>query len=836
VISGTPTLVGSYSFTISATDGLGAVGSTAYTVDIGSVTLTLAPASLPNGTYGVAYSQTITASGGNGSYTYSVLGSLPAGLSINPSTGVISGTPTALGTFPITVNVVDSAGNSGSQGYDITIDSVTLSIAPTTLPPASINGPYSQALTVTGGSGSYTCAVTSGSLPAGITLNSATCTLSGQATTLGSFSFTITATDSAGNTGSRSYSLQVLDALVLNPASLPDGTWGVAYDQAVSGAGGDGTYSYAVTAGALPNGLSLDGASGAISGTPSLVGSYSFTVTVTDGLGDTASQAYTVEIVGVALTITPANLPDGEVALAYSQALTVTGGSGSGYTCAVTAGALPAGITLNAANCTLSGTPTAEGAFSFTITATDSGGNTGSQAYSLQIGAALVITITPSTLPDGEAGEAYSEQLSADGGVAPYTFAVSAGALPAGLTLNGSTGVISGTPTAFGDFSFTVSATDADGRVGTQAYTLTIEGRPDPTRDPELIGLIYGQFGLARRFGEGQIMNVMRHLEGNRSAFRCGLSADLGLSGDNDSRGRNSLDPEDNQARSGVTLGTAGEECDETLPKLGYWVSGSLSDDDYRGQDFTSDAVSAGIDAKFSDKLMAGAAVGFGWGESEFGSNGTHSDADATTFMAYLSYNAIGRLYVEAMVGGGDLSIDSDRYVSYDGSMVSGSRNGSLTMGSIGVAGDMIDSDKVLLTGYLRYDMVKVDLDRYEERGSTQLALGFGSADQSVNSLVFGGRAAYTLSRSWGLLTPMVRAEYRARAVGNYRQDMAYLDLPGIEYSLRQASDKEGSLSLSLGFEALIQGWTLGMEYGTNPLSSSGMNGDMIRATVRYGF
>ena len=105
-----------------------------------------------------------------------------------------------------------------------------------------------------------------------------------------------------------------------------------------------------------------------------------------------------------------------------------------------------------------------------------------------------------------------------------------------------------------------------------------------------------------------------------------------------------------------------------------------------------------------------------------------------------------------------------------------------------------------------------------------------------MNSLVFGGRAAYTLSRSWGLLTPMVRAEYRARAVGNYRQDMAYLDLPGIQYSLRQASDKEGSLSLSLGFEALIQGWTLGMEYGTNPLSSSGMNGDMIRATVRYGF
>ncbi|MGA1578595.1 MAG: putative Ig domain-containing protein, partial [Steroidobacteraceae bacterium] len=736
-----------------------------------------------------------------------------------------------------TISVTDTAGNSGSQAYTVAIAGVALSISPTDLPPASINGPYSQPLTVTGGSGTgYSCVVSAGALPAGITLDTATCTLSGQATTVGSYSFTITATDSAGNTGSRSYSLEVLDELTLTPSSLPGGTFGVAYSQTVLGVGGNGSYTYEVTAGALPNGLSLDGASGAITGTPSLVDSFDFTITVTDGLGDTASQAYTVAITGVALTLDPATLEDGEVGLAYSQVLTVTGGSGSGYACEVTDGALPAGITLDAATCTLSGTPTTEGAYSFTITATDSAGNSGSQAYSLQIGAALVITITPATLPDGESGEAYSEQLSADGGVAPYTYSVSAGALPAGLTLNGSTGVISGTPTVFGDFSFTVTATDADGRVGSQAYTLTIEGRPDPTRDPELIGMIDGQFGLARRFGEGQIMNVMRHLEGNRSAFRCGLSADLGLSGDNDSRGRNALNPEDNQARSGVTLGTSGSECDETLPKFGYWVSGSLSDDDYRGQDFTSDALSAGIDFKFSDKLMAGAAVGFGWGESEFGSNGTQSDADATTFMAYLSYNPAGRLYVEAMIGGGDLSIDSDRYVSYDGSMVSGSRNGSLTMGSIGLAGDMIDSEKVLLTGYLRYDMVKIDLDRYEESGSTQLALGFGAADQTVNSLVLGGRAAYTLSRSWGLLTPMVRAEYRMRTVGDYRQDMAYLDLPGIEYSLRQGSDNEGSLSLSLGFEALIQGWTLGMEYGSNPLSSSGMSGDMVRATVRYGF
>ncbi|WP_055457023.1 putative Ig domain-containing protein, partial [Pannonibacter indicus] len=135
---------------------------------------------------------------------------------------------------------------------------------------------------------------------------------------------------------------------------------------------------------------------------------------------------------------------------AYSQTFTASGGSGS-YTYAVTSGALPAGLSLNAGNGQLTGTPTTAGTANFTITATDGNNDTGSAAYSLLINAAPVtITLSPAagSLTAGQAGTAYSQSVSASGGTGPYTYAVTSGALPAGLTLNTNTGDISGTPTA----------------------------------------------------------------------------------------------------------------------------------------------------------------------------------------------------------------------------------------------------------------------------------------------------------------------------------------------------------------------------------------------------
>ena len=140
---------------------------------------------------------------------------------------------------------------------------------------------------------------------------------------------------------------------------------------------------------------------------------------------------------------------------------------------------MPAGLTLSAAG-VLSGTPTAGGSFTFTVRATDAsaapGPYNGSRAYTLTI-AAPTITVAPATLPNGATGTAYSQTITASGGTAPYSFAITTGALPAGLSLT-SAGVLSGTPTASGSFTFTVTATDASTGSGpfsgSRSYTISI--------------------------------------------------------------------------------------------------------------------------------------------------------------------------------------------------------------------------------------------------------------------------------------------------------------------------------------------------------------------------
>jgi hypothetical protein len=264
--------------------------------------------------------------------------------------------------------------------------------------------------------------------------------------------------------------LAVGPGLKISPATLPGGTVGMAYSQKLTT---DGAATFALSSGALPPGLTLD-ASGTISGKPTAAGSFTFTVKATNDktLG---SATYTITIAFPPLTITPSRLFPATPGVFYSASIFVSGGTAP-YSFSMKSGALPAGMTM-ASNGTLSGIPTgAPGLFTFTVAVNDSMGAPGSKSFSLVV-ASPAIVASPTGLQRATVGSAYSQILSASGGVAPYTFSVADGALPGGVALQ-SSGVLSGTPTRAGTYLFTVRVADANGVSGVQTYRLVVSPQP----------------------------------------------------------------------------------------------------------------------------------------------------------------------------------------------------------------------------------------------------------------------------------------------------------------------------------------------------------------------
>lgn len=358
------------------------------------------------------------------------------------------------------------------------------------LPQGAVNLPYFMGkgaiLSATGGTGTYTWSIASGSLPPGLTLDPSLGLISGIPTALGNYIFTVQVTDGASMSSQKNLSIYIEGVVSITPAALPTGAPNVPYTNSngtpvqLMATGGLTPYTWCVvesigtcddgTFGALPPGLSLNKSSGVISGTPVTDGlPTTFTVQVSDsetspGVPAVGTSTFNITI----MSIVTVSLPSGYLNVPYSAAMTVAGGV-QPYTW--TATNLPPGLALDPATCTgskgpmcsIKGTPTTPGSYPMTVTVTD-----GEKSNRAVATASLTInvfqsqlTITTISLPAGIVGIAYSVTLGATGGTPPYTWSLTSGTLPPGLMLDGNTGVISGTPTAANTYGFTLQVADS---------------------------------------------------------------------------------------------------------------------------------------------------------------------------------------------------------------------------------------------------------------------------------------------------------------------------------------------------------------------------------------
>ncbi|MDO7849880.1 putative Ig domain-containing protein, partial [Hymenobacter sp. M29] len=490
--------------------------SNAVSVQFQAPTITVGPASLPNGTQGTAYSQTLTASGGTAPYTYAITaGALPSGLSLTAG-GTLAGTPTVNGSFTFTVTATDASvapgPYTGSRSYTLVVNTQPVTAAPVITAPtnnsftnqsvnfvgtAPANSQVVFYISQNGGAfqpspsflvsatgnfsagpfafsdGTYQVYATAQSPGATVSPNSPTINFTVD-TTRPSVVITSSAGASGGSTATTPIPFSVTFSETVN-GSFVQGDLSVSGGTIVTGSfGGSGAGPYTFTV------------------TPSGIGSVVSVNVVANVAQDAAGNfntaapaAYTL-LYAPALTATvsttsgsPTSTSPIPFRVDFSQSV---GASFTASDVTVTGG------TLNAASFAGSGA----GPYTFTVTPSGTGtvtvslaanvandaantGNQASNAVSVQF-QAPTITVGPASLPNGTQGTAYSQTLTASGGTAPYTYAITAGALPSGLSLTN--GTLAGTPTVNGSFTFTVTATDASVApgpyTGSRSYTLAI--------------------------------------------------------------------------------------------------------------------------------------------------------------------------------------------------------------------------------------------------------------------------------------------------------------------------------------------------------------------------
>ena len=312
---------------------------------------------------------------------------------------------------------------------------------------------------------------------------------------------TLTATSNANTSVYSQLNIAVSPAPTIATTTLPGVLNGADYDEQIIAEGGVAPLVFTVSSGSLPPGLNLN-TNGYVTGrTTSDGGTYNFVVTVTDQGSPplTATQAYSMAVTPApTLSVATVSLANAAQGTLYNAALGASGGVPP-LTWSITSGSPPPGLTLTSMTGQISGTPTTQGSFPFTVEVTDSSllppnnhSQTATQALTITVGPPGPLSIVTTSLPQGQSASLYSQTIVETGGVGPFTWTITSGILPSGMSLDPSTGAISGIATAVETNTFTVQVTDSESPPASASATFALSVIAATTNN----ALLQGQYAF----------------------------------------------------------------------------------------------------------------------------------------------------------------------------------------------------------------------------------------------------------------------------------------------------------------------------------------------------
>ncbi|MCG8955896.1 putative Ig domain-containing protein [Staphylococcus epidermidis] len=485
-ISGTPSEVGSYTVTVTTTDESSNATETTFTIDVEDTTKPTVE-DIADQTQEVNTEITpikIEATDNSGQAVTNKVDGLPDGVTFDEATNTISGTPSEVGSYDITVTTTDENGNSETTTFTIDVEDTTKpTVEDITDQTQEINTEMTPIkIEATDNSGQAVTNKVEG-LPDGVTFDEATNTISGTPSEVGSYDITVTTTDENGNSETTTFTIDVEDTTKPTVESVADQTQEINTKIEPIKIEARDNSGQAVTnkVDGLPDGVTFDEATNTISGTPSEVGSYTVTVTTTDESGNATETTFTIDVEDTTKPTVEDIANQTQEVNTEIEPIKIEATDNSGQAVTNKVDGLPDGVTFDEATNTISGTPSEVGSYDITVTTTDKNGNSETTTFT--------IDVEDTTKPTVESVADQTQEVNTEINPIKIEATDNSGqavtnkveGLPAGITFDEATNTISGTPSEVGSYTVTVTTTDENGNATETTFTIDVEDTTKPT-------------------------------------------------------------------------------------------------------------------------------------------------------------------------------------------------------------------------------------------------------------------------------------------------------------------------------------------------------------------